>query len=92
MKRKKSIKLFCIVFILAFAFAVQSTAMASDPINVNTATVKELVSLKGIGKKLAERIVQYRQKNGTFKTVEDLLKVKGIGPKLLDKNKGKMTV
>jgi len=42
--------------------------------------------------KYAERIVQYRDKNGPFKNVEDLLNVQGIGPKTLEKNKDRITV
>lgn len=50
-------------------------------ININQATAQELEQLPGVGPKLAERIVTFRQENGAFKQVEDLLAVKGIGPK-----------
>ncbi len=53
-------------------------------VNVNTASVKELEVLPGIGEVLAQRIVEYRENNGPFKTPEDLLKVRGIGPKKLE--------
>ncbi len=92
MKRKSDVKVFCLVLMLSLVFAFQSVAIASDPININTATVKELVKLKGIGRIIAERIIQYRQENGEFKTVKDLLNVKGIGPKILEANKGKIVV
>ncbi len=92
MKRKPDVKVFCMVLMLSLVFVFQSVAIASDPININTATVKELVKLKGIGRIIAERIIQYRQKNGEFKTVKDLLNVKGIGPKILEANKGKIVV
>jgi competence ComEA-like helix-hairpin-helix protein len=49
--------------------------------DLNTATEKELQSIKGIGPVLAERIIAGRP----YKTVDDLLKVKGIGPKTLEK-------
>jgi len=56
-------------------------------VNINSANEKELMlSLKGIGKKKATAIVDYRKKHGQFKTVEDLTKVKGIGKKLVKKN------
>ena len=64
----------------------------SGKINLNKATVEELSQLKGIGMKYAERIVQYRDKNGPFKNVEDLLNVQGIGSKTLEKNKDRITV
>ena len=53
-------------------------------LDLNTASVEELVSLPGIGPNLARRIVEYRQKHGPFRSVEDLVKVKGIGPKKLE--------
>ena len=48
-------------------------------ININTATVDQLQVLHGIGKALAQRIVDYREENGNFETIEDLMNVKGIG-------------
>jgi len=48
-------------------------------ININTATARELESLPGIGPVYSQRIVQYREKNGSFRSIEDLTKVQGIG-------------
>ena len=53
-------------------------------VNINTATVEELKTLKGVGDKKAEAIIEYRKKNGSFKTKEDLMKVRGIGKKLFE--------
>ena len=53
-------------------------------ININTATLEELQTIKGIGKKKAEAILQYRKEHGAFRTKEDLLQVKGIGKKALE--------
>jgi len=52
-----------------------------NSININTASVKELTSLPGIGNKTAEAIVEFRTRNGKFLKKEDLLNVKGIGKK-----------
>lgn len=48
-------------------------------VNINSASFKELIKLKGIGKKTANRIIDYRQKNGPFFYKEDLIKIRGIG-------------
>ncbi|MEW6319885.1 MAG: helix-hairpin-helix domain-containing protein [Acidobacteriota bacterium] len=61
--------------------AAPTRASAEAPINLNTATVVELESLPGIGRRTAERIVEYRQKAGGFKKVEELMNVRGIGEK-----------
>ena len=49
------------------------------PLDINTATIEQLCKLPGIGESLAERIIDYRQKNGPFQNVNDLLNVPGIG-------------
>jgi competence protein ComEA len=61
-------------------------------INLNEATVEELIQLKGIGQKYAERIIEFREKNGPFKKIEDLMNVPGIGQKIFDNNKDKIVV
>jgi competence protein ComEA len=65
---------------------------ASTPVNLNTASVAQLEGLPGIGKAMAERIVEYRQKNGSFKKAEDLMNVRGIGEKNFLKLKALVTV
>lgn len=55
-------------------------------INVNKASAKELSSsLKGIGSKKGQAIVDYRNKHGNFTDLKSLKKVEGIGQSLLDK-------
>jgi competence protein ComEA len=61
--------------------AAKATASAAAPINLNTASADQLATIPGVGPKMAERIVDYRQKNGSFKKVEDLMNVSGIGEK-----------
>ena len=62
--------------------AVAAPSTPSKPLlNLNTATIEQLETLPGIGRKVAERIIEYRTKSGSFKRIEDLMNVKGIGEK-----------
>jgi len=51
------------------------------PVNLNTATVTELMQLPRVGQKTAERIVAFRRQHGGFQRPEELMNVKGIGEK-----------
>ena len=53
-------------------------------LDLNTATMTQLMELPGIGEVLAQRILEYRQTNGSFITIDELLNVKGIGEKKLE--------
>ncbi len=53
---------------------------AASPLDLNAATAEEFQTIRGIGPVLAQRIVDYRKKNGPFKKVDDVLGVSGIGP------------
>ena len=66
------------------AGATRNEATKEGKVNINTATVEELKTLKGVGEKKAEAIIEYRKKNGSFQTKEDLMKVRGIGKKLFE--------
>ena len=74
--------------VLWFAFA--GAALAA--VNINTATKEELTSLKGIGEKRAQEIIDYRKKNGDFKSVDDLEKVPGIGPGIMKQIRSQVSV
>lgn len=62
------------------------------PVNLNTATAAQLESLPGIGARTAALIVEYRQKNGSFKKIEDLMNVRGVGEKSFLRLKPLITV
>lgn len=69
---------------LAFALAFPLVAGArapQRPVNLNTATVTELMQLPRIGQKTAERILAFRKQHGGFQRPEELMNVKGIGEK-----------
>lgn len=61
-------------------------------VNINTADVKELDELPGVGPSTAERIIEHRRHRGSFKSVSELEEVKGIGPKTLEKMRPFATV
>ncbi len=66
---------------------IVETKNVEFPIDINKASVEELVELPGIGPVKARAIVEYRQKNGPFASVEDLINVSGIGEKTLERIK-----
>ncbi len=62
------------------------------PVNLNTATLRELDALPGIGEVLGQRILDYRAAHGPFNSVDQLLNIKGIGEKTLAKLKPYVTI
>ena len=60
---------------------------SGEPINLNNASLEELMSLPGIGKVKARAIIVYRDNNGIFGSLDDLLKVDGINKSLFDEIK-----
>ncbi len=74
----------------------QTGAAAPKPdtssININTADVKELMELGGVGRRVAEKIVEYRDTHGPFKKPEELRKVEGVGNGLWEKNRTRIVI
>jgi competence protein ComEA len=69
-----------------------SKKVASGPININRATLRQLDALVGIGPVIAGRIIEYRKKNGSFLTIDDLQKVSGIGAAKFAQIKSKVRI
>ena len=65
----------------------KKTLPAEKSINLNSATVEELVNLPGIGEKTAQKIIEYRDKHKRFRNINELLNIKGIGEAKLAKIK-----
>jgi competence protein ComEA len=72
--------------------AGKAAAAVPAVVNLNTATATQIATLPGIGEKAAQRIIEYREKNGGFKKIEELMNVKGIGEKSFLKLKPLITV
>jgi competence protein ComEA len=70
------------LFLLCLSF---SAAFATSKININKATVAELVALPGVGEKTAVNVVEYRQAHGDFKSIDEIIQVKGVGEKTFAK-------
>lgn len=63
----------------------------TGPININTATKEELMSLQGIGDAKANDIIRYREENGNFNSIEDIKNISGIGENLFASIKENIT-
>jgi len=72
--------------------SVSASTHVGDKVNINTADVKELMTLTGVGHNLAEKIVKFRDEHGQFKRPHDLRKVDGVGEALWEKNRERIVV
>jgi competence protein ComEA len=68
----------------AVAGGAAAAGAASGPVHLNTATLEQLDALPGVGPVTAQKILDYRTKNGAFTSVDDLDAVPGIGPARLE--------
>lgn len=62
------------------------------PININSCSLEELLTIKGLGDIKAKKIIEYRDDNGLFKSIEDIKNINGIGDALFNKIKEFITV
>lgn len=92
MQRKSMAVLTIVTVALMMSWVVPALAADLQKVNLNTATLEELMTLDGIGEKVAERILSFREKNGPFQHPEDLMMVKGVGEKIFEANSSKIVV
>jgi competence protein ComEA len=71
------------------ALAAKKALPPGDRIDLNRATVSELMRLPGVGEKRAQAIVAHRQKQ-PFRRPEDVVLVKGLGPAWFQKVKANL--
>ena len=91
-KSNHSKVILALIIIGIFTLNTFSFAAESPKVDVNSATKEELMTLSGVGEKVAVKIIAYRDNYGPFETAADMMKVKGIGPKTLEKNKDRIIV
>ena len=82
------------VVLISMAIFIAGTccATAMDTVNINTATVEQLMQLERIGAAYAQRIVDHREQFGPFKTPDAIMDVKGIGKKTWEANKDRIVI
>jgi competence protein ComEA len=68
----------------------ESPAAAGERVNINTADVPQLMTLRGIGRHVAEKIVEYRKAHGPFRKPEEIRRVEGVGAGLWERNRARI--
>ena len=75
------------------ATSTQSDTTYSDgKVNINTAGLEELMTLKGVGESRARAIIEYREQQGSFETPEDIMNISGIKEGVFSKIKDQIAV
>lgn len=76
----------------AAAEAAEAQETADGRVNINTASVEELMGLAGIGESKAQSIVAYREEHGAFSETEELMNITGIKAGVYEKIKNNIKV
>ena len=70
----------------------EDIAANNNKVNINKATLEQLLTISGIGESKAKSIIEYRTQNGEFKQLEDIMNLSGIGESLYEKIKNNITI
>lgn len=91
-----------LLVLLSLSVVVPPLTLAAEPtivadqvvlmVNINKASKGELQSLPGIGRVVAQRIIEFRQQGGVFSSAEALTQIKGIGTKTMAQLRSRVTV
>jgi competence ComEA-like helix-hairpin-helix protein len=84
-----SIGLFLAALSVLYMYATLHAA-EEKKVDINSASIEELMSLKRVGKTIAQRIIDYRVKVQGFKTPEEIQEIKGFGSKAWEDNKDRI--
>ena len=68
------------------------TSEEEGKVNLNQASKEELMTLNGVGEKKAEKIIEHREENGSFKSIEEIKNVNGFGEKTFESLKSSITI
>ena len=85
-------KLFVVIVLGSTLISAARAAEAPAKLDLNKATLEELIKLPRVGPAVAQRIVEFRKEQNGFRKAEDLLNVRGVGPKTFELLKDKITV
>ena len=95
-KGKKSLecdtKCECEVIEINNCIETETKVTQSDKVNINKASIEELMTLSGVGESKAKAIIEYREENGNFKSIEEIKNVSGIGEALFENIKAGITI
>ena len=80
------------IVVVMMVLLVAGLTFAQGKVDINTADIEQLMSLKGIGEQKAQAIIKYRQTHGPFQSLDDLQNVPGIGAKTVVNNQGMITI
>ena len=83
-KVKRPAALLGALLVITMISAGAGIAAGSGVVNINNATVEQLMLLPRVGPSVAGRIIEFREQNGSFKQATDLLLIKGIGDKTFE--------